>query len=186
MAQQRYKSNYDEHVHPKNQEFPEGGWVYRRKEVYDVGVNPKLLDEVEGPFQVADNDDNTMLLRMGDHLVRVSSDRITPAPTPRVQTKEITYSLDVSEPGTVDSDEPDLVARHAQKGAHLGEYSVEDDVEYVIDRIVGRRQEIDGTIRYRVQWYGYNRDADTWELEGNLPGPMVQIYNRRVGLVTTN
>jgi hypothetical protein len=123
---------------------------------------------------------------MRDHLVRVNSDRITPAPAPRDQTKAITSSPVVSEPGTVDSDEPDPVGRHAQKEARLGEESVEEDVEYVIDRIVGRRQETDGTIRYRVRWYGYNRDADTWEPEGNLPGPMVQSYNRRVGLVTTN
>jgi hypothetical protein len=109
MAQKRYKRNYDKHVRPKNQEVREGGWVYVRKEVYDVGVNPKLLDQVEGPFQVFDNDHHTMLLRMGDHLVRVNSDRITPAPAPRDQTKAITSSPVVSKPGTVDSDEPDPV-----------------------------------------------------------------------------
>jgi hypothetical protein len=109
MAQKRYKRNYDKHVRPKNQEVREGGWVYVRKEVYDVGVNPKLLDQVEGPFQVFDNDHHTMLLRMGDHLVRVNSDRITPVPAPRDQTKAITSSPVVSKPGTVDSDEPDPV-----------------------------------------------------------------------------
>jgi hypothetical protein len=186
MAQQRYKRNYDAHVRPKNQGIPEGGWVYVRKEVYDAGVNPKLLDQVDGPFQVADKDDHTMLLRMGDHLVRVSSDRITPAPTPRTHSNEMSSSPNASEPVTVDTGEPDLVALPAQKGARLVDESVEDDMEYVIDRIVGMRKESDGTIRYRIRWYGYNRDADTWEPEGNLPGPMVRSYNRRVGLVTTN
>ena len=141
---------------------------------------------MEGPFQVADNDDQTMLLRTGDHLVRLSSDRTTPAPTLRAHSNEITSSPNALELVTVDTGESDIVARHVKKGARLVDESVEDEMEYVIDRIVCTRQESDGTIRYRIRWYGYNRDADTWEPEGNLPGPMVRSYNRRVGLVTTN
>jgi hypothetical protein len=33
--------------------------------------------------------------------------------------------------------------------------------EYVIEKIVGTRQERDGTTRHRVRWYGYGREDDT-------------------------
>lgn len=186
LAQQRYKRSYDAHVRPKNQKIPTGNWVYVRKEVYDVGVNPKLLDQVEGPYQVVDNDDHTLLLKMGDHLIRVSSDRITPAPTPRAPPSDDPHLGNPMETARGDAALPPNEQPPGSEDTRLRDTSKEDDVEYVIDRIVGVRQESDGTHRYRVRWYGYNREDDTWEPEGNLPSPMVRSYNRRVGLLRAN
>jgi Chromo (CHRromatin Organisation MOdifier) domain len=184
LAQERYKRNYDAHIRPKNNGIPESDLVYVRKEVYDVGVNPKLLDQVEGPFQVVDKDDHTLLLRMGDHLIRVSSDRITPAPTPRPT------SVGDPQPGSAVKPACKDIGRATMESdrddSRLADASKEDDVEYVIDRIVGVRRESDGTHRYRVRWYGYGREDDTWEPEGNLPTPMVRSYNRRVSLLRAN
>jgi hypothetical protein len=151
-----------------------------------VGVNPKLLDQVEGPYQVVDNDDHSLLLQMGDHLIRVSSDRITPAPTPRVPPSDDPHMGYKKETARGDSTLPPNEQPQDSEDTRLADASMEDDAEYVIDRIVGMRQESDGTHRYRVRWYGYSRGDDTWEPEGNLPSPMVQSYNRRVGLLRAN
>jgi hypothetical protein len=86
-AQGRYKRNYDRTVRPKNDVIPKDAWVYVRKEVHAAGTNPKLDEQVEGPFQVALNDGNTLIIRIGDAISRVNSDRITPAPTPVVPAK---------------------------------------------------------------------------------------------------
>jgi hypothetical protein len=83
-AQGRYKRNYDRTVRPKNDGIPKYSWVYVRKEVHAAGTNPKLDDQVQGPFQVALNDGHTLLLRIRDDIARVNSDRITAAPTPVV------------------------------------------------------------------------------------------------------
>mgnify|MGYP003439323502 CR=1 FL=1 len=81
-AQGRYKRNYDHTVRPKNDGIPKDSWVYVRKEVHSASTNSKLDDQVEGPYQVALNDGHTLILRIGDELARVNSDRITPAPAP--------------------------------------------------------------------------------------------------------
>ena len=81
-AQQRYKLGYDRLVRPKNNALTDGSLVYTRKEVHDTGVNPKFDEQTEGPFRVISNDEHTLLLRIGDTMVRVSSDRVTPAPVP--------------------------------------------------------------------------------------------------------
>jgi Chromo (CHRromatin Organisation MOdifier) domain len=54
--------------------------------------------------------------------------------------------------------------------------------EYVIERLVGLRREADGSESYKVRWFGYTREEDTWEPPANLPSSMVQKYRRRVGL----
>jgi hypothetical protein len=41
-------------------------WVYVRIEVDDAGTNPKLAEQVKGPCQVALNDGQILLLRVGD------------------------------------------------------------------------------------------------------------------------
>jgi hypothetical protein len=87
-AQGRYKRNYDRTVRPKNDCIPKDAWVYVRKEVHAAGTNPKLYEQVEGPFQVALNDGNTLLLCIGDDIARVNSDRITPAPAPLASANE--------------------------------------------------------------------------------------------------
>jgi hypothetical protein len=83
-AQGSYKRNYDRTVRPKNDIFPKDSWVYVCMEVHTAGANPKLDDQVEGLFQVALNDGHKLILRIGDELARVNSDRITPAPAPLV------------------------------------------------------------------------------------------------------
>jgi transposase InsO family protein len=160
-AQQRYKRVYDRLVRPKNDALTEGSWVYTRKEVHDTGVNPKLDEQTEGPFQVISNDEHTLPLRIGDTMVRVSSDRVTPAPVPRssleeTHTEDVTESSDLPEtPVPADPsdegkpEEPEVMPTNG------------DEPEYVLEKILGARQLPDGSLRYRVRWYGYSRLDET-------------------------
>ena len=80
-AQTRYKKNFDRGVVQKNANLEEGDDAYVRVEVTDVGRNHKLESLVQGPYRVVENAGNTFRLRIGEETVRVSSDRVTPAPS---------------------------------------------------------------------------------------------------------
>ena len=56
--------------------------MYLRKEVQESGESPKLASQAEGPYQVLETDGRTFVLRQGTDRNRVSSDRVTPAPSP--------------------------------------------------------------------------------------------------------
>jgi hypothetical protein len=58
----------------------------------------------------------------------------------------------------------------------------EEEAEYVFEKIVGVRQMADGALRYRVRWYGYGRDSDTWEPATHLPESAIRRYHRRTRL----
>jgi hypothetical protein len=58
----------------------EGNDVFLRGEVTDVGRKQKLEYLVQGPYQVLENAGATFQLHIGAGDVRVSSDRVKPAP----------------------------------------------------------------------------------------------------------
>ena len=66
----------------KNNNVRRDSSVYLRREVHEVGRNPKLDDQVDGRYRVVKTDGRDFKLRIGDDIVPVSSDRITPAPKP--------------------------------------------------------------------------------------------------------
>jgi hypothetical protein len=63
----------------------EGNNIYVRAET-PLGEQHSKLDYLaQGPYRVESNDGRTMLLRIGEDSIRVSSDRITKAPSTAVQ-----------------------------------------------------------------------------------------------------
>jgi hypothetical protein len=58
-----------------------------RRETHELGVHPKLIDQSDGQYQVVANDEHTLFVRVGLDLVRVSSDLITSAPSPRPESE---------------------------------------------------------------------------------------------------
>jgi hypothetical protein len=80
QAQTRYKDSFDKSARPKNSEVKEGEEVFLRVAVTEVGRNHKLESLVQGPYRVLENAVTTFRLRIGADDVRVSSDRVTPAP----------------------------------------------------------------------------------------------------------
>jgi hypothetical protein len=180
LAQERYKKGYDAHVRPKNLDIPEGGWVIVRRETHELGANPKLIDQSDGPYQVVENDEHTLLRRVGRDLIRFSSDRITPAPFPLPESEadislgNLPYVLPSEEQVSRQPVDPEIEASHDPEGE-----------EYVVERLVGLRRESDGSESYKVRWFGYSRDEETLEPPANLLPSMVQRYRRRVGLPQT-
>jgi transposase InsO family protein len=80
-AQARYKRNYDRGIVPNNSDLKEGDHAYLRVEVTDIGRNHKLESLVQGSYHVVENAGTTFRLQIGNEVVRVSSDRVTRAPT---------------------------------------------------------------------------------------------------------
>jgi Chromo (CHRromatin Organisation MOdifier) domain len=91
--------------------------------------------------------------------VPVSSDRITPAP--------------VSDPEPRNREDPiDETARPVAAGDDDDEeegYEGAPTDEFLFERITGMKKLNDGTLRYKVRWYGYGPEDDTWEPSAHLP-----------------
>jgi hypothetical protein len=103
-SQARYKSNFYRSVKEKNKYVLPNSWVYLRREVREVGRNPKLDDQVDGPYRVIETDGRGFKLRIRDDDVPVSSDRITPAPESADKTPARGVPVD-DNPPPVDADE---------------------------------------------------------------------------------
>ena len=157
-AQVRYKRGYDRSVKESNRGLREGDEAYVRAEAPQGEQHSKLDSLVQGPYQVESNDGRTMLLRIGGESVRVSSDRITRAPRSTLPTPE----------GDSDDTPSTPVPTPAPDGT----------AEYVVERIVGHAEEPGGGRLYRVRWYGYGEDEDTWEKEDGLPRQFIRRYWR--------
>jgi hypothetical protein len=170
-AQAQYKKNFDRSIKEKNKGVLPGSWVYLRREVHEAGRNPKLDDQVDGPYKVIATDGRVFKLRIGDDDVPVSSDRITPAP--------------VSDPEPRNREDPiDETARPAAAGDDDDEeegYEGSQMDEFVFERITGMKKLNDGTLRYKVRWYGYGPEDDTWEPRAHLPAASLRRYHRRIG-----
>ena len=51
-----------------------------------------------------------------------------------------------------------------------------------MEKTIGAKKIQGGGLRYRVRWYGYSREEDTWEPAENLPEEAVTRYHQRTGL----
>jgi hypothetical protein len=87
-------------------------------------------------------DGHTLVIRQGEETVRVSSDRVTAAPTPADARYTSTAPAETRE-NTPQPTDP------------------VSDQEYVVERITGVKQLADGNLMYKIRWYGYTREHDT-------------------------
>ena len=154
-TQQRYKKNYEKNLSTRNKDVRVGDDVYTKAHQR----RDKLSSLTLGPFLVVDLDDKTFVVKQGDEETRVSLDQATPAPRPDgVGDQTVT-------PHALLRDKVNLSDRP----------TVEDD--YLVEKIVGLRC-VDGEHQAKVRWWGYQRDADTWEPLGRLPRHLVLRYLR--------
>jgi hypothetical protein len=198
-AQSRYKANFDKRVRPKNSEVKVGDEVLLRVEVTDVGRNHKLESLVQGPYQVLENAGTTFRLRIGGDDIRVSSDRVTPAPIRESPTLEEarTSPMGMESPGEELPDAPTVATRAVTRPLRqknkvrfsLPSPSREESQppfvgtapfvgEFVVDKLVDFGESADGNRLYRVRWLVYEAMDDTWEPEGNLPAQFIRRYWR--------
>jgi transposase InsO family protein len=144
-AQAQYKKNFERSIKEKNKELLSGSWVYLRREVHEAGRNPKLDDQVDGPYQLIETDGRVFKLRIGDEDVPVSSDRITPAPVSDPEPRHRDDPIDETARQVAAEDDDD--DEEAYEGAPTD--------EFVFERITGMKKLNDGNLRYKVRWYGY-------------------------------
>jgi hypothetical protein len=84
------------------------------------------------------------VIKVGEGVVRVSSDRVNRAP----RAPSITHaSLSENDP----TNDP----------TRLEPSTGDDEGEFVVDRLVGDRVRFDGKLEYRFRWYGYPEGDDT-------------------------
>jgi hypothetical protein len=159
-------------------------------EVTDVGRNHKLESLVQGPYRVVENAGTTLRLSIGDEVVRVSSDRVTraptrtvtpiPPPTPENSTDPVTP---VPATGTNETSQKPRSPRRVRFA--LPEVTPDPpDREYVVDRLVDAEMNDRGRIRYQVRWLGYDPMEDTWEYKEELPTHFIRRYWRTKGYTT--
>jgi Chromo (CHRromatin Organisation MOdifier) domain len=103
--------------------------------------------------------------------VRVSSDRVTREYTPLGESSLLSPSTTETVTDLNVTEQP----REPQVGNEESSYQ-EDKTEYVFEKIAGVRQEEDGSLRYKVMWFGYGRESDTWEPVEHLPASAVRRY----------
>jgi hypothetical protein len=117
----------------------------------------------DGLFEVLKTNGYTLAIRQGEETVSVSSDLFTAAPT----------TWDTRPPSTA-------VAENRENNRTPPDDAAEQ--EYVIEKFFGARQLQDGSLRYRIRWYGYAREYDTWEPAHYLPPEMLRRYLKRTRL----
>jgi hypothetical protein len=140
-----------------NANLKEGDQAYVKVEVTEMGRNSKLESLVEGPYIVVENAGTTLRLQIGDEVVRVSSDRVTPAPRPTTITKSSPANTPPSSDNSGSEVTPRSILRspHAPRRGHLVRFSVTptavpNNPEFVIDRMVDAEASM-----VRVRWLVY-------------------------------
>jgi Integrase zinc binding domain/Chromo (CHRromatin Organisation MOdifier) domain len=170
-AQAQYKRNFDRSIKEKNKEVLSGSWVNLRREVHEAGRNPKLGDQIYGPCQVIETDVRVLKLRIGDDDVPLSSDCITPAPVSDPEPRNREYPIDETARPVAAEDDDD------KKEGYEG-FSTD---EFVFERITSMKKLNDGNLRYKVRWYGYDPEDDTWEPSAHLPAASLRRCHHRIG-----
>ena len=174
-AQKRYKADFDQKVQ-RTLTVKAGDYVFVDRAPGTVEEDDedayaqrtkKLLPRSTGPYLVKSTTEDTVTIEQDGLQNVVSIDRVSMAPSgPVTRPRVRDVTADPEGPHTDTAEDDNNVAEP-------------DSVEYAIDRIVTHRPDKDG-MYYRVRWYGYGPEEDTWEPEHHIPANFVTRYwNRR-------
>jgi len=211
-SQERYKRNYDSRLRKQVEVVKQGDYVFLRVERKNPKDHRhKLAPIAEGPFLVTKTDKNTVVIERSDRSVeKVSRSRVVLAPKPKtkeevkeilrpeqlpvdgqptteaINLEEVSRKVAATKPATNDQQPRRDAASQMQ-----AEKSGDETEEFVIDSIVAhkvnksRRHRLarKGETLFRIRWYGYESDDDTWEPIQHLPRSKVLSYCKRIGIV---
>jgi hypothetical protein len=189
-AKVRYKKSYDRGVVRKNTELSVGDEPCLRVEITDVGRNHKLESLAQGPYRVEENAGTTLRLCIGDETVRVSSDRVTRAPTrpnPSTPTPTPETPSVITPPARGKDSVPRKPKPPRRVRVALPEVIPDPgtrEKEYVVDRLVDAQMNEMGQILDQVRWLGYDPAEDTWEEKDELPIHFIRHFWRTKRLST--
>ena len=111
----------------------------------------KLETPALGPFRVLKNDGRTVVIQRNEDVERINADRITYAPPP----------------GNAPPPEA-----FAPAGNDIDKNS--EGPTYAVDNLLQHRVTSDGTLEFRVKWFGYTKR--TWEPRRNIPEELILRY----------
>jgi hypothetical protein len=178
--------------------------VFLLVEVTEVGRNHNLESLVQGPYRVLENAGATFRLRVGAEDVRVSSDRVTPAPrrelSPPPEGNPTSFEPVPLAPVDGNPSSPPIYRSEGQP-RRPGKRKVRFDLPtpskearrpsspdrattqgyFVVEKLVDFGEAADGTRLYRVRWLGYESNEDTWEPEECLPDTFIWRYWKTKG-----
>ena len=178
QAQAQYKRHFDKTVsalpefRPGEEIFLDRPPDFSATALENEDGHRKLLPKTTGPYRVISSNENTVIIDRDGLRDTVAIDRVTRAPpmaTSR-QPETLTGRRRKPPPVTVDPESTVPVT---------GEASPTPEREFAIDRIVGHGEDNDGLPIYRVRWYGYSPQDDTWEPAGNIPDNFLRRYHAR-------
>jgi hypothetical protein len=169
-AQARYKAVYDAHVRQRNAEIISGDLVLVKTFTDSGGLAPKLLSPTAGPYHVVARTEHSFKVRTAHRDVWVHSDRVTKAPTPEDLPDGVRYVSDSADTDDDSGQEPEDIG---------------DTTEFVVERLVSHEYRNGGGLYFKVRWFGYDPEEDTWELWDSLPEAMVMKYMRKKKMVPT-
>ena len=130
-------------------------------------VASKLSSKAYGPFRVIAATDDTVTIDEDGIEHVVSTDRVTVDPS----------SIGAAAEAVVRARD-DKRDSPTQGAPSADEEESGDNRRYVVDRLVDHRDTPAGR-QYKVRWYGYPAEFDTFEPVANLPHHFVARYHRR-------
>lgn len=169
IAQDRYKRDFDKRLRRPIQKLVVGNYVFVRKEYGSGERRTKLSPIVDGPFQVASLDSNTVTVLRNGEEEKLSRDRVVQSPTPiAAREAAIRTQSENAHAGTQGDSDRSVSNQHNVVG------------EFVIERITDHGFDDDGTLLLRVKWLGYSDNDSTWEPAQHVAYNTVKRYcNRR-------
>lgn len=169
-AQRRYKANFDARVSQQPQ-FRPGQYIVLdnpplmaqilRNEDGEVKEYNKLQKPTSPPYPILAVRANTLVVEIDGIPITVSIDRCSlfPTTTPPIKAQTQNQPADATTASDVDSDE-----EHAN--------------DFIVDKIVDASK-AGSEWSYRIRWYGFPPNEDTWEPSQHIPDHFITAYWKR-------
>ena len=167
-TQQRYKHDFDKRMRTLLRVEP-GPMIsvnkpadYEGKHQDPTGedrTTKKLSYRTTGPYKVLETNDSTVTVEQDGLQVTVSLDRVTVDP--------------VKGPGRYLNGEGHSTALGEKPHGDTAQGTLYP--EYVVERTIDH-EGTGNALRYRVRWYGYSAEEDTWEEASRLPPNFTKRY----------
>lgn len=179
-AQQHYKKDFDARVRLPKDLVNIGDKIFIQKDYIPEGEpHHKLAPKVDGLFPVIQVSDKTCVIKYADNTnEEVTLDRIVLAPKPAIGTKTDEKQTDpqANENVARTDSQPKATTRSSTDEARD---AADEGSEYVIDRIEGHEKQPNGLYSYRIRWYNFESDDETWEPCAHLPRSHVLCHHRK-------
>ena len=181
-AQARYKANFDAKVSLIPQ-FTVGEYVVLDKPPLtadktaradgEPATYNKLQLPTSAPYPILQVRPHTLVIEIDGIPITVAIDRCSKYP--------VTIDTEINSDLThtpAQQEQPPREGINSEVNQELPNVEPDDlmDEEYVVDSVVDSQQ-VGDELYYKVRWYGYTANADTWEPASSLPQHFITAYH---------